>query len=384
LLVTQISKHQSVPKEKKVLHVIKGLGRGGAERLLVSTIRQHSPQYKFDVVYFLPWKNQLVNDLNTLGCQVTCLSSRSVPFMLLKLPALCRLIKDRQYDLIHGHLPWSGIMARLAGRITKVPVVYTEHNNFSKYKGVTRFFNKLTIEWQKIIIAVSDEVAETLKRRVKPKVEVITILNGVDTGEFDRSMYSVNLLRQEFQLPVDAIIVGTVAVFRPQKRLDRWLSIAEALSRKFQNLHFVIVGDGLLREELKRIANPLVAKKRLDFAGLSDVPERWMACMDIYLMSSDFEGMPVALLEAMSMECVPVVTKVGGIPLVIDQGENGFLYATEDEEAAVAHISELVNDLEKRNEMSRKARKKIELEYGVKKMVIALEEVYNKVTHGGH
>lgn len=365
-------------KERKVLHIIKGLGRGGAERLLVSTIRQHSQQYRFDVVYFLPWKDQLVNSLTGLGCQVTCLSASNVLFMLLKLPALCKLIKSRQYDILHGHLPWSGIMARLAGKVTGVTVVYTEHNIFSKYKLLTRLFNRLTMEWQRVVIAVSQEVAEALHAEVKPTVEVCTVANGVDTQEFDPSKFSGSLLRKEFQLPPDAIIVGTVTVFRPQKRLDRWLRIASTLSEKFPSLYFVIVGDGLLREVLKGQAASLVESNRLLFAGIASAPERWLACMDIYLMSSDFEGMPVALLEAMSMGIVPVVTRVGGIPTMIKHGTEGFLYAPDDEVTAVMHISEMVNNSEQRIRTGNSARAKIELEYSISKMVVALEQVYSK------
>lgn len=366
-------------QQRKVLHIIKGLGRGGAERLLVSTIRQHSAHYRFDIVYFLPWKNQLVADLEKLGCQVTCLSSGNVLVMLFRLPALVRLIKKNKYDLLHGHLPWSGILARMAGSILGVPVVYTEHNSFSKYKSITRFANKHTIEWQQKVIAVSHEVSETLQREVKPKVDVVTILNGVDTTEFDPALFLKHNLRQTLNLPADAVIVGTVAVFRPQKRLDRWIRIADALLEKFDHVHFVIVGDGLLRDDLLRQAAPWVEKKRLTFAGLSDRPEQWMACMDIYLMSSDFEGMPVALLESMSMGCVPVVSQVGGIPMVVDHGVQGFLYPPEAEHEAVEYIIQLLNHPDQRMQLAKRARIKIEAYYSVSKMVVALERVYDEL-----
>lgn len=366
-------------KEKKVLHVIKGLGRGGAERLLVSTIRQHNKSYHFDVVYFLPWKNQLVPDLTTLGCTVHCFSARNIFQILLKLPALCNWIRAHRYDIIHAHLPWTGIMARMAGKVTGVPVVYTEHNMFSRYKNATRIFNKLTFEWQANVIAVSEEVEKAIRKEVNPTVPVRTIMNGVDTHEFDRSKYQVDQLKAQYNLPEASCIIGTVAVFRPQKRLDRWIRIAEQVSKKNPSVYFVLVGDGLLRAELEQQAGKLVDDKKLIFAGLSAEPERWMACMDIYLMSSDFEGLPVALLEAMSMGCVPVVTRAGGIPAVIDHEKNGFLYDADDVKKAVSAIEELITHPEKRNQMSRAARSSIENNYGIGKMVKALEEVYEGI-----
>lgn len=370
-------------KKIKVLHVIKSLGRGGAERLLVSTIRQHNKQFQFDVVYFLPWKNQLVKDLETLGCTVTCLPSQHVFQMLLKLPALVRLIRKNQYQLMHAHLPWAGIMARMAGKITGVPLVYTEHNIFKNYKWPTRLVNGLTMNWQRMIIAVSDEVAKSLQQEVKPTVEVRTVLNCVDTTEFDRSKYTESPLKQKMSLPDHAVVVGTVAVFRPQKRLDRWLRIATALTDQFPNLYFVIVGDGLLRQELESQASPLIERKRLLFAGLTDEPERWMAGMDIYLMSSDFEGMPVALLEAMSMGCVPVVTAVGGIPAVIENNQNGFLYDGHDESKAIKQLGELVQNDDKRRQLAFNARTKIEMNHGIAHMVTQLEDVYRNLLRNG-
>ncbi len=367
-------------KQKRVLHIIKGLGRGGAERLLVSTIRQHSNAYHFDVVYFLPWKNQLVEDLQRLGCRVTCLSASNVAQMILQLPRLYRLVRANDYDLLHGHLPWSGILARMVGRLSGIPVVYTEHNIFHKYKWPTRFANRFTMGWQHTVIAVSDEVSKVLLASVQPTVPVCTIPNGVDTEEFDRRRFDVLKLKEQFHLPEPAIIVGTVAVFRQQKRLDRWIAIAKDLINFNENLIFVIVGDGLIRSSLEEKASSLIRDGRIRFAGLSETPEQWMACFNIYLMSSDFEGLPVALLEAMSMECVPVVTAVGGIPSVIDQGQDGFMFEPEDLEEAVEKIKTLVNDESLRKRTGFAARQKVEAKFSVIKMVTQLEQIYQRVS----
>lgn len=366
-------------EKKRILHIIKGLGRGGAERLLVSTIRQHAEEYDFDVVYFLPWKNQLENDLRLLGCTVYCLSAKTVFSILLKLPSLCRIIYTQKYDLIHAHLPWSGILARIAGKITKVPVVYTEHNIFSKYKWPTRIVNKLTFNWQRHVIAVSDEVARAIRKQVDPSIPLVTINNGVDTIMFDRKNYDVSTLKAQFHLSQNSIIIGTVAVFRPQKRLDRWIRIAQSVSNQFDDVFFVIVGDGLLRAELEQQAETLVHSSKLLFTGLSATPDQWMACMDVYLMSSDFEGLPVALLEAMSMGCAPVVSRAGGIPGVIVNKQSGLLYDPEDEEGAILSITSLLKDNAKRSEIGNFARTRVEEEFGIKKMVEALEAVYKRV-----
>jgi L-malate glycosyltransferase len=368
-----------VEKESRVLHVIKGLGRGGAERLLISTISEHSKRYKFDVVYFLPWKNQLVDDIQMLGCQVVCLPSKNVAQMMLKIPALCRMVRDGNYDLIHAHLPWAGIVARIGGRITNVPVIYTEHNIVNRYNRATFFFHKLTFGWLRYVIAVSEGVEHAIRTELNPSVPLRTIANGVVTDKLDRSKYDQAQIRKQNALGNDVVIIGTVAVFTRQKRLDRWLRIADRVAREFPEVFFVIVGDGLLREELETQASALIQGRRLRFVGLSPRPDLWMACMDIYLMSSDFEGLPVALLEAMSMECVPVATEVGGICSVVDNRKNGFLYEPNDENSCVLAISSLIRDKKMMGSMGRNARAKVVSTFGIEKMVAAIEDVYEEV-----
>ena len=359
----------------------------------MSTVRQHSKQYKFDVVYFLPWKNQLEPDLRALGCKVTCLSSNNVFQIVLKIPGLLKLIREGRYDFVHAHLPWTGIISRVVCKILDVPLVYTEHNIVSKYKMPTRIFHKLTYNWQDYVVAVSDEVERAIRKELNPSIPIRTIVNGVDTVALDRTTYNVVELRKQFGLDRDAIIVGTVAVFRPQKRLDRWIRIARTVSNKFDNVRFVMVGDGLLRTELERQAYPPAPAGgappsgaggsglggSIIFAGLTSEPDKWMACMDIFLMSSDFEGLPVALLEAMSLECVPVVTLAGGIPSVVSNEENGFLYQPEDEAHAEQIIGKLIQEKETVQHMGKNARSKIVSSFGIEKMVNALEEVYDHV-----
>lgn len=393
--------------QKKVLHIIKGLGRGGAERLLVSTIRQHSKEYSFDVVYFLLEKKHLVSDLEALGCTVTCLPSSSIVSMIINLPALVKLIRSKNYNLLHAHLPWSGIMARVAGKITSVPVVYSEHNVFNRYNIITRIFSKLTYAWQAQVIAVSDRVATVLREEVSTKIPIRVISNGVDVEEFTKSVgkgqKSVgNPMANEggdqwtmdngqwrtekelvqfypSSLPKKNIIIGTVTALTAQKRIDRWLRIAAKVLAQRPEVYFMIVGDGVLRAELELKGKALVEAYQLRFAGQSSEPHAWLNGFDIFLMSSDFEGLPVALLEAMSMECVPVVTSVGGIPAVIEHGKNGFLYNPEDEEAAVKELLMLIGDEEKRKSIALEARKTVVERYSIVRMVAELEEVYSTI-----
>src|SRR5947199_308355 len=118
----------------KVLHIIKSLGRGGAEMLLPETLKLHNQQhFEFHYIYFLPWKDQMVNGIVAVGGKVTCLAASNNIKLMFKAGQVVRYVHEHKIEIIHAHLPWAGVVARLAGRLAGVPVVYTEHNKQERY-----------------------------------------------------------------------------------------------------------------------------------------------------------------------------------------------------------------------------------------------------------
>jgi hypothetical protein len=110
----------------KVLHLVKSLGRGGAEMLLQETLKLHDQNsFEFHYIYFLPWKNQMVKGIENAGGKVVNLSARNNIWLMLKIPAIIRYIKKNKIQLLHCHLPWSGFAGRFIHLITGIPVLYT-------------------------------------------------------------------------------------------------------------------------------------------------------------------------------------------------------------------------------------------------------------------
>src|SRR5690606_8620070 len=136
--------------------------------------------------------------------------------------------------------------------------------------------------------------------------------------------------KQELGIPEDAMVIGNVAVFRFQKRLVEWLRIFKEIEAKNQNVYGIIVGAGPLEEEIKAELFNLKLENKVFFPGLKTDVKPYLSSMDIFMMSSSFEGLPIALLEAMSMECAIVSTDAGGIKEVIRNGEDGLTCKVED------------------------------------------------------
>jgi glycosyltransferase involved in cell wall biosynthesis len=269
---------------------------------------------------------------------------------------------------------------RLVGKLTGVPVVYTEHNKWERYHKLTYFLNKLSFSSQQRVIAVSGEVATSIKTNYKrPKPDVQVVLNGTDTAKYERTQIVEKDVRKEYNIPDTATVIGITCVFRAQKRLTTWLEIAAALHAKHPNTYFILVGDGPLREEIHAKAKALNTEQFVFFAGLQTETRPYFKAMDIFMMSSEFEGLPIALLEAMSMNCVPACTAAGGIPEVITDSVNGILVPVAQPMQLVERLSQYLQHPEQLTSMKKAARETVINSFSMKKMVAELEVIYNEL-----
>jgi len=362
----------------KVLHIIKSLGRGGAEMLLPETLALHHTHHiEFHYIYFLPWKNQMVAAIEANGGNVVCLPAKNNIQLLAKAPAIAKYIQQHNIDIVHCHLPWAGVVGRIAGRLAKVPVIYTEHNKWERYHKATYWLNKITFRWQQLVVAVSDDVASSIQKHYKASTPAIrTILNGVNTQKFTRK----GVTPANIQLPNDALVIGTVSVFRTQKRLDVWLSVAAALRQIHPHTFFIIVGDGPLREMIHAKAAALGLKDAVHFAGLQEEVRPYFALMDVFMMASEFEGLPIALLEAMSMGCIPVCTNAGGIGEVVRHQQEGLIVPVDQPLELVTALDTLIQSWDNNAcKLSKAARARVEDKFSLTAMVKALEDVYEEV-----
>lgn len=402
----------------KILHIIKSLGRGGAEMLLPETLKLHDQEeFEFHYIYFLPWKDQMVSALQEAGGRVTCLAASNNIQLMLQMRKVQDYIQEHQIQLIHAHLPWAGFLSRFIFKKTGVPLIYTEHNKQERYHMITFWMNRLTFNWQSLGIAVSEDVAESIYKNISPKVPVQVVLNGVNTVYFKRNRSKSTTLSLSEQSSFSSVprkqleneqlnksqavqqdndlleelrklkatpnnlVVGTIAVFRFQKRLQEWIQIFAEARKNNANLYGVIVGAGPLEQELLALRKELQLETCLIMPGLQTNTHDWLSLIDIFMMSSVFEGLPIALLEAMSMECAIASTSAGGIKEVIRNEEDGLLTEVEEWPKLVEKLEQLEDD-NLRQKLASNARKRVEECFSLRQMVFELETVYKRTAKG--
>jgi len=384
----------------KILILIKSLGLGGAERLLVDALPYlDRDRFDYHLAYLLPWKNFLVPEFEAAGLAVHCLGTtsdthkrtdkrvvaagggwRAAGILPLALLRLNRLQKQEQFDLIHADLPLAGVLARLVGRRHHVPVVYTEHNLQERYHPLTRQLNRLTYGWNSRVLAVSQEVADSIARNgLDRQTEVVTLLNGVPVEQVRAEATDLDGLRAELDIPADHLLVGTVAVFRSQKRLHDWLAVARRVADRRADVTFLLVGHGPEEASLRAEIEALGLAKQVRMPGFRPDGRRLLGLLDIYLMSSEFEGLPIALLEAMALGKPVVVTPVGGIPELVQPGQEGFLAPVGAIEELTQYTLKLLDDEPLRQQMGQRGASKAAEQFHLKKRVQSIETLYSEL-----
>ncbi|HEY9379553.1 MAG TPA: glycosyltransferase [Jiangellaceae bacterium] len=345
----------------RILHVVKGLGPGGAERLLCSAAAvRDRDRFDYDVAYVLPWKNHVVPELTRSGVAVHCLGrGTSGPRVLLDPRWAFRLdglLRSHRYDVVHVHSPMiAGVvrpMVRALGR-RRPRLVSTEHNGWATYALPTRLINRLTYRLDDAQFAVSEQVRSSVSRRFRPRVEVT--VHGVRVDDLRAVLAEREAVRTELGVRDGEIAVGTVANYLAQKAYPDLFAAARIALDAEPTLRFVAVGQGPLEAEIRAEHDRLHLGERFTLLGYRPDAARVMAGCDVFTLASHYEGFPVALMEALALGRPVVVTAVGGVPDAVTDGREGFLVPASHPQQLADAILRLARDSELRGQMAEAA-----------------------------
>jgi glycosyltransferase involved in cell wall biosynthesis len=401
-----VSGHPRAHKRVRVLRAIARLNIGGPAIQAISLTRLLEPLgYDTTLVRGREERDEgsmddLAGRLGVTPLYVRAMRRNPGAHDLLALARLAWIVARERPHIVHTHAAKAGTLGRLAamlapGRRGRV-LVHTFHGHslsgyFSPrtarlYRAIERLLARRTDR----LIAVSEEVRDELVALgVAPAERFEVIRLGFDLSPFtlaepERSRGGA-ALREELGIAPDARLVTLVARLVPIKRVDRFLRVALSLAgeRRLADVHFLVVGDGELREALRRSEEARALQTRLTWAGFrSDMPNVCFAS-DAMVLTSDNEGTPVSLIEALAA-CTPVAsTNVGGVASVVRDERTGLLAPAHDERALADAIARLLDDPHLASRLAAQGRRDVLGEFAQERLVEELDGLYARLLAGG-
>lgn len=300
------------------------------------------------------------------------------------LPSLLAELRKAKITLIHTHGSRANLLGRLAGRWTKIPVISTYHSSLRQdYLSPTAALvalglDHLTLPLNSGIITVSEALAREVASRGGKNL--MTIYNGIlPLPQMEDETYRQNqraLFRKQWEIPENALVLGSIARLHPTKGLETLIDAATQLLPHFPNLHILLVGEGPLRPTLEE----KLKKAGIHYTLPGFIPKAYqtLPAMDLFILPSLSEGMGLVLLEAMQAQLPVIATHVGGIPEIIREGQDGLLVPPADSYALAEACQTLLNQplLAKRLVQSGLNRWRA---FGIDPMIQKTENFYNEI-----
>ncbi len=369
-------------KKIHICHLVYSFDVGGLERIIVNCINHLNNEIFHHTIISLTDTGQFINELNDSISHYSLNKKSGNDFSIYK--KLYSLLRDLQPDVLHSYnlgtieYQWIGLLAKVPKRI------HAEHGRDSydpkgavkKYQWLRRLCS-LAIHK---VVTVSEDLEQWLAHDVLiPRKKLALVVNGVDT-EFFNTGFSESLLPSPYS---DKLVFGHVARLHAIKNqcffLKAFLVACQRSEDFAHNSILVVVGDGPDRDKLNQyVFDNEELMSRVVFVGSQTNVKQFYRWFDVFLMSSIAEGIPMTLLESMSMEVPHLVTRVGGINEVISEGETGLSVVADDLEGYVHSMLILYERSDYRTTLGRQARKRVVQKFSQKQMVASYSQLYSK------
>jgi glycosyltransferase involved in cell wall biosynthesis len=358
----------------RVLQIITSLGIGGAERLVVSAAAG-LPRSRFEqAICCLADRGPLAAEAEGAGIRVFCVGEYPGVRHPLAFARLVRTIRAYRPTIVHTHLQAANLYGRLAARLARVPIVVaTEHNVYTgkarRYVAVERWLARTT----DALIAVSDEVRRFMTHQLGLAPSAVRIVpNGVTLLAASPSQVAAIQARTGGA----SLRLGTVASLTAKKGHEHLLRALALVRERGIGCSLVLAGDGAERERLERLRDELGLAGQVQFLGAVSNVADVLAAVDVFVLPSVVEGLPLALLEAMLAGKAVIATSVGGVPEVVRAGVNGLLVPPANPRGLADAIAALSESPEQRARFGAAARDTIERGFTESVYLESLTAVY--------
>lgn len=362
-------------KRINVLHVVPNLNIGGIQDLVLNILK-YNDYNEFNLYLIcVVEKGDLYSEAILTRAKVLYLGHHSKnPLSIYK---IYKFIKENKIKIVHTHGS-SNTYGRMAAIFAGVGKIYAGHYADIPEKWYKRLADRILIKKTNKVIACASSIKEFLIDNVKLSDNKIKVIpNAIDMGMVDSS-FDVDILKkkQELSIPLTHKVIGCVARLDPIKGYKYLIESIPQLLELEKNLKVLIVGDGELQSDLKSLVDKLGITSSVLFMGSRRDFVEIIQIMDIYVVSSIHEGVPLSMLYALATGRPTISTNVAGIPEVITHEKTGVLIEPKSPKRIAEEVLKLLRDREKMEELGENARKYALENFSSHKLIKRVEELY--------
>jgi glycosyltransferase involved in cell wall biosynthesis/cellulose synthase/poly-beta-1,6-N-acetylglucosamine synthase-like glycosyltransferase len=378
-----LAKNMIENKKIRILHAIRQGKVGGGETHVLDLVNQLDPD-KYESVILSFTEGPMVDKLKADGFKTYVVYTEK-PFNLNIWGKVKEIVLQEKIDLIHAHGTRANSNTFSSARSLKIPLIYTVHG-WSFHPDQSRLVKMIRTWSERFLVGAADQTICVSQSNLNegmtrfPMPEASVIVNGINQVKFDPNNEYKNI-RAEFGIGDEVILVGYIARITAQKAPLTFLKAIANIPGSL-NVKFLIVGDGDLKPQMLTLAEELKLNSRIIFVDFrSDIPDILNA-IDIFCLPSLWEGLPIALLEAMAMRKAIIATAIDGTKDLVTNMENGILIPPLNVEKLAGAIQLLIDNPKLRVELGVKAGAIVKEKYNIQMMTRRIEETYKKVING--
>jgi glycosyltransferase involved in cell wall biosynthesis len=361
-----------------IAHVLSSFGLGGQERVALDLAR-HQRRAGHRVVAIslaTPPDGPVAEEFRDGGVFTETIAKGSGVDASLPV-RLAGFLREESVEVVHTHNPHALIYGAPAAQLARAAIVHTKHGA-NPDLARRRWLRRIASALADACVAVTPALAALAEENQECDPALLHVIpNGIDTARFQPNADARKRLRAELGIPEDAWVAGTVGRLAAEKNQGLLVDAMAALLD--ERRHLLIVGDGPEREPLRKRVESTLRSEYVHLLGArSDVAEL-LSALDVLVMSSTTEGLPLVVLEAMATGLPVVSTAVGGIPDVVEDGVTGFLYPTGDKAALTKALVRLFGAQDLGRRLGVAGRRVVEASHSLEHMAGSYQALYENV-----
>lgn len=352
---------------------------GGAERVVLR-LAKGIDKNRFTVsICCLAERGPIFDEAEEAGIKIYTLGIRN-RWDLFKILRLIKILKKLNIHILHAHLFHANILSRIIGRISNTPIIISTEHIMGVEGSLRLLINRLTSTFVNRYIVVSEAVGSFLNKNVKIRsAKISTVLNGIEYNNFEVSLIEQEKFKKKFGITDSHEVIGTIARLHRQKGHIYLLHAIKSVAERFPGVKFLVVGDGPLKYKLEDLARKLDVGNNIVFTGNQKDIITILSLIDIFVLPSLWEGLPITILEAMAMKKPVVVTNVSGNPEVVVDNITGILVPPKEPVLLAEAIVRLLRDKDLRFKLGEAGYQRGKDKFSAEQMIANTTMIYDEL-----